>query len=120
MISSSGKRLFEALEFPVSVRKCAQICFVSLDLLIDSAKYLRFEALINCLVLFRYVLYSSHCFRRLHLSRRFCIFLISVVNQSGNRLVLTRLLLIGACLSELFINKEEKNSHTGVGRFPDR
>ena len=52
MISSSGKRLFEAFESPFSVRKCAQICFVSFDLLIDSEKCLRFEALINCLVFF--------------------------------------------------------------------
>ena len=52
MISSLGKRLFEAFESPFSVRKCAQIFFVSFDLLIDSEKCLRFEALINCLVLF--------------------------------------------------------------------
>ena len=61
-ISSLGKRLFEAFYSPLSVNKCAQICFVSFDLLIDSEKCLRFEALINCLVLFRYFLYSAHCF----------------------------------------------------------
>ena len=52
MISSLGKRWFEAFESPFSVCKCAQIFFVSFDLLIDSEKCLRFEALINCLVLF--------------------------------------------------------------------
>ena len=31
MMSSSGRRLFEAFESPFSVRKCAQICFVSFD-----------------------------------------------------------------------------------------
>ena len=62
MISSSGKRLFEALKSPFSIRKCAQICFISFDLLIDSERCLRFEALINCLVLFRYFLYLVHIF----------------------------------------------------------
>ena len=52
-ISSSGKRLFEAFKSPLTVRKCAQICFVSLELLMDSEKYLSFAAVINCLVLFR-------------------------------------------------------------------
>ena len=54
MIRSSGKRSFEAFESPLTVRKCAQICFLSLELLMDSEKYLRFSALINCLGLFRY------------------------------------------------------------------
>ena len=62
MISSSGKRLFEAFESPFSVSKCAQICFISFDLLIDSERCLRFEPLINCLVLFRCFLFSVHIF----------------------------------------------------------
>ena len=53
IIISSGKRLLEAFESPFSVRKCDQICFESFDLLMDSEKYFRFDALINCLVLFR-------------------------------------------------------------------
>ena len=97
MISSLGKRLFEAFESPFSVRKCAQICFVSFGLLIDSEKCLRFEALINCIVLFRYVLYSVHCFLHLQLSRNFFICLMSGENQYGSRLAVTRLVLIGAC-----------------------
>ena len=54
--------LFEALEFPVSVRKCAQICFVSLKLLIDLAKYFRFEALIIVLFYFdmSYISFPFH------------------------------------------------------------
>ena len=110
MISPSGKRLFEAFESPFSVRKCAQICFVSFDLLIDSEKCLCFEALINCLVLFPYFLYSVHCFLRLQLSRSFCICLMSGVNQYGIRLVLTRLFLIGACLFNCYIINEEKRA----------
>ena len=64
--------------------------FCTFDLLIDSEKCLRFEALNNCLVLFRYFLYSVHSFLRLQLSRSFCICLMSGVNQYGIRLVLTR------------------------------
>ena len=110
MISSSGKRLFEAFESPLSVRKCAQICFVSFDFLIVFEKCLRFEALINCLVLFRYFLYSVHCFLRLQLSRSFCICLMSGVNQYGSRLVLTRFFLIGACLFNCCTINEENTA----------
>ena len=87
MISSSGKLLFEAFESQFSVRKCAQICFVYFDLLIDFEKCFRFEALINYLVLFRYFLYSVYCFLRLQLSRSFYICLMSGVNQYDTRLV---------------------------------
>ena len=52
MVSSSGKPLFEAFQSPFSVREWAPIWFVSFDLLVDSEICLRFEALINCLVLF--------------------------------------------------------------------
>ena len=81
MISYLGKRLFEAFESPFSVRKYAQICFVSFDMLIDYEKCLRFESLISCFVLFRYFLYSLHCILRLQLSRSFCVCLMSGVNQ---------------------------------------
>ena len=77
---------------PLSVRKCAQISFVSLELEKDSVKFLRFAALINCLVLFLYILYSVHCFNRLQLSLSFCMCTMSCVNQSASRLVLTRLI----------------------------
>ena len=62
MKSSSDKRLFEAFDSPFSVRKCARICFASFDFLIDSEKCLIFEALINCLVLFRYFYIRSIVF----------------------------------------------------------
>ena len=102
MVNSWGKCLLEAFVSPLTVRKCVQICFVSLELETDSVKYLRFAALINCLVLFLYILYSVHCLSRLLLSRAFCICTMSWVNQIGIRLVLTRLVLMGACLFKCF------------------
>ena len=102
MVNSWGKCLLKAFVSPLTVRKCAQICFVSLELETDSVKYLRFAALIDCLVLFLFILYSVHCFSRLLLSRAFCICTMFWVNQSGIRLVLTRLVLMGPCLFKCF------------------
>ena len=73
----------------------------------SSVKYLRFASLINWLVLFQYILYSVHCFNRLLLSLAFCMCTMSCVNQSGIRLVLTRLVLMGACLFKCFKTMED-------------
>ena len=69
-----------------------------------------FEALINCLVFFRYFLCLANCFLRLQLSRSFCICLMSGENQYGRRLVLTRLFLIGACLFNCCMINAEKTA----------
>ena len=51
-------------------------------------------------------LYSVHCFNRLQLSLKLCMCVISGVNQSGRRLVLTRFVLTGAWLLKCFKIKE--------------
>ena len=51
MIISSGKFLPEAFASPFTVRRCAQMCLVSVDFEIDSEKYLRLAVRIRCLVL---------------------------------------------------------------------
>ena len=46
------------------------------------------------------ILYSGHLFRRLNLSRNFRALSISGTYQAGRREDLTRLILMGACLSK--------------------
>ena len=56
IIISSGKILPEAFALPFTVRRCAQMCFTSVDFEIDSEKYLRLAVRIRCLVLLWYFL----------------------------------------------------------------
>ena len=56
MIISSGKFLPEAFASPFNVRRCAQMCLVSVDFEIDLEKYLHLAVRIRCLLLLRYFL----------------------------------------------------------------
>ena len=60
MIILSGNLLPEAFVSPFTVRRCAQMCLVSVDVEIDSEKYLRLAVRIRCLVLLRYYVAYNH------------------------------------------------------------
>ena len=65
-------------DFDPLVRRCFQMAFISLQLLMFSEKYFRFACFINCLVLFLNVRYSSHRFKHLLVSKRLCIASIDI------------------------------------------
>ena len=63
----------------VSMRRCFQMAFVSLQLLILSEKYFRFACFINCLVLFL----NSHLLKGMLLSKAITCIKKSCINKNG-------------------------------------
>ena len=84
MITSSGKILFKLLSLLLIFRKCCHIALVSFELVTESEKCLRLAIFINCFVLFRYVLKSTHNVLRLKSSLFLRAFAIFSLYQSGN------------------------------------
>ena len=94
--SSSGNLLDVEFDPSFTFFKCFQMDLVSLEFPMQFVKKLRLACFISCVVLFRYLLKISHCLRRLLLSRKFCMCVMSGVNHSGKRLDFTLLLFTGA------------------------